>query len=163
MENLLLDSNHIFKALDFLVKPKLNDLNIKDVSDIEILKNSIIAQPEFLDKELKTRLNEQLSVYVNIDDVKPVTELTVKNRIDDIVTKRKDRVANTIQQQEKIIKDAITSKSFGQLNGKIILTLIGQKFGLERQILARSIAKIMNDNAIIPQELNNIFQTINPN
>jgi len=163
MENLLLDSNHIFKALDFLAKPKLNDLNIKDSSDIDTLKNSIITQSEFLDKELKTRLNEQLSVYVNIDDVKPVTELTVKTRIDDIVTKRKDRVAKTIQQQEKIVKDAIISKSFGQLNGKIVLTLIGQKFGLERQILARSIAKIMNDSVTIPKELNDIFQIINHN
>ena len=163
MENLLLDPNFILNALNFLAKQKLTDMNLDTASDIENLKNSIINQTEFSNQELKTRLNEELSVYVNIDNVKPVNETNVKNRIDEIVTKRKERVAKIIQQQEKIIKDAISTKSFGQLNGKIILTLIGQKFGLERQILARSIAKVMNEKQIIPPELKNIFQNINPN
>ena len=160
MENLLLDSNYIFNALDFLARQKLSVLKINNAPDIENLKNSIINQSEFLDQELKTRLNEELSVYVNVDNVKPVNELNVNNRIDEIVTKRKERVAKTIQQQEKIIKDAISLKSFGQLNGKIILSMIGQKFGLKRQILARSIAKIMNEKKILPQELKDIFQSI---
>ncbi len=161
MENLLLDSNYIFKALETVAgNEKLQSMRILNQSDIVKLKETIISKNLFLNEELRIRLNEELSMYVNIDDVTKMEYLKVKEKIDSIVETRSNKIKSIIEKQNTELTEYITNKSYSFLNGKIILNHIAQKFGLEKNILARAIAKEMKNASFVPSELNTIISKI---
>ena len=162
LENLLLDSSVIYESVSTLAGSiKVNQLGVKSASDIDILKTTIINDPGYLTEELKVRINENLTFYVGIDDLTNISSKDIEKRIDEIATKRKQRVSSLINAQETSLKQFINTKSFGALNGKILLNHIAQKFGLKREVLARDIANRIHEKNVIPEEISKIVSSIN--
>lgn len=162
MENLLLDSTILYESVNVLAgNSKLIQLGITSSSDIDQLKNTIINEQEFFREELKVRINEELTIHVGVDDLTSISSQEVEKRIDEVTTKRKQRVTTLITAQESNIKQFITNNNFGELNGKILLNHISQKFGLKRETLARDVANRMQENNVVPKKIVDIVEKLN--
>ncbi len=162
MENLLLDSSILYESVNVLAgNSKLIQLGITSSSDIDQLKNTIINEQEFFREELKVRINEELTIHVGVDDLTSISSQEVEKRIDEVTTKRKQRVTTLITAQESNIKQFITNNNFGELNGKILLNHISQKFGLKRETLARDVANRMQENNVVPKKIVDIVEKLN--
>lgn len=162
MENLLLDSSILYESVNVLAgNSKLIQLGITSSSDIDQLKNTIINEQEFFREELKVRINEELTIHVGVDDLTSISSQEVEKRIDEVTTKRKQRVTTLITAQESNIKQFITNNNFGELNGKILLNHISQKFGLKRETMARDVANRMQENNVVPKKIVDIVEKLN--
>lgn len=158
MENLLLNSEYIFEALKISAgNEKLTSANILTPSDINNLKEKIIQESSFLNEELHIRLNEELSFNVNIDDISPIEYSTVKSKIEKIYETKNLKIKSIIENQTKEVTEYISNKNYSFLNGKIILNHIAQKFGLDKDLLARNIADQMQEKNFVPEPLETIL------
>jgi len=159
MENLLLDSKYIFEALKISAgNEKLTSAKIFSPGDVDGLKEKIVQEPSFLNEEVHIRLNEELSFNVNVDDISPIEYSRVKSRIEEIYEAKNLKIKSSIENQIKEITEYISNKNYSFLNGKIILNHIAQKFGLDKDLLARSIADQMQDKNFIPEPLETILK-----
>lgn len=161
IENVLLEPKFVFDSMIMLAgKERMDELSIKNYDDVEKLKEQIINSDEFYHEELKNRLNSDLSIYCNIDDLKIISFDTVNGRIDEIVNRKKIRVNEIIKDEENKLKEYVKYKNYNLLNGKILLTKISQKIGLKREILARNIAHKMSGAKYMPTEIKGIIEKL---
>ena len=161
MENLFLKSDFVFESLKVLGgQTKLDQMKIKNPQDIDNLKKSIINNADFYQEELKTRINEELSLYVNVDDINNLNTTSIGERIDSIASQRKSKLIEILTKLENDLKNYIQNENYRELNGKSILKKIAQNFGLKYDVLARDIADRMNDGGYLPEELKSIISII---
>ena len=161
MENYLLDSESIYESLKVLVgSEKLETMNIKSLNDIDQLKNTIINEPAYTTEDLKKRINESLTIHVNVDDLNIINEGAVNSRIDEISNQKKSRVAMILKEQGDIVKKHIQTKNFEKLDGKIIMKKIGQRFDKTYDEVNRAVAEQLNKLDKVPKGLTDIITNI---
>jgi len=96
-------------------------------------------------------------LYVGIKHLK-IERSQMEAEIDKVVTTKKARLAKIVSEVTAEVTDAIAKKDFDMLNGKLITGELAQEFGLEREILNRTIADKLRQGNAVPAALTKLLQ-----
>ncbi|AUX08933.1 hypothetical protein AArcSl_1302 [Halalkaliarchaeum desulfuricum] len=161
IENFLLDSGAIYDALDVLAGDELLKENgCNSPEDIQDLLGKIITRESYKQREIRKRLNEELSFYVGTNDIDELNEENIKTRIDEVTEKKKERVSNSISDVKQSVEESAKSKDLNKLNGKFILGEISSEFGVTQDKLGRAIAVNLERKNNQPDDLTEIVDEI---
>lgn len=161
IENHLLDSDALFEALTTLAsETELETAGLSDPSDVDSLIADIVDTDEFREQEIKTRLNEQLRVHIRTDGLEEVTAEAVTERIDEVASTKKERVADMIDDTREDVSESIANQEYGRLNGKTIMAQLANEFSLQANVLRRTTAKTIGSNGSQPESLREILDEI---
>jgi predicted ATPase len=143
IENLLLKNyTPLYNALDVLAgSSRLERVGIGEPSDVQDLVGDIINTAEFRDHELTKRLNEELSVHIDLRELPRITESNINNLIDEIADKNKERVDTHLKRIENRVDTAVASSDTDELDGKYILSQIASECEVRKDALARTTAE----------------------
>lgn len=154
LENYLLDSEAIFESLKILVgHEKLSKMGITSEKDIDVLISDIIKKPDYLTDELKKRINENLTIFVNISSLTDITKENVENCVDEITTTKKARIEKILSVQTTLVQDYITNKNLDKLDGKLIMKKIGEKFDKSHDEMSRGVSEKLRELGKVPTDL----------
>jgi hypothetical protein len=164
IENLLIDPDEIFEALKILVtQNKLTNMNIGSGNDVKELINRIIRKDDFFNNELKQRVQEELIFHIDIKDHIDISFREIEIEIDEIATKKKNRLRKITEEKKKEIREAVNAGKLENLNGKVLFGMIAKEFGLERKTLVRIVADKLREHNRIPKGLKDIIQCLRMN
>jgi len=161
IENFLLDGKSLYHALLAVAgDAEVESHDIHSGSDIESLISNIITQDDFKLDEIRTRVSEEMAMYIGLNDVEPISEETVKDRIEKVSEKKKGRIGTAITTAENEFDKAVASEETTELNGKIILRYISKRFNCDMNTLRRVAADKMASRNQSPDDLNTLISTI---
>ncbi|WP_157745958.1 hypothetical protein [Halorubrum trapanicum] len=124
----------------------LNDVGeIRSVECSDVPKLMVVAGPNGVGKS--TMFEE-------------VTEEAVSERIDEVTSVKKERISEMIGDVRNDVSNSITDQDYSRLNGKVIITQMASKFGLQSDVLVRTTAKIIGSNDSQPDSLTGILDDI---
>lgn len=163
LENFLLHKEAIFNVLFILLgKEKLKEWGITTPDHIDDLIFELIKDGGVREAELRKRLNEQLSFNISTSNIALVPD-KIESEMDLIVEKRKAKIRDIITNESQVIDNAIKHKSTTELDGKIILSQLANKFHLNSENLTKLIADKMRELQLIPPQLTSILNSISKN
>ncbi|MGN8217411.1 hypothetical protein ACTG0T_03540 [Halococcus morrhuae DSM 1307] len=113
---------------------------VESPEDIEDLVKDTVHSEEFKFEEMKKRLNENLRFYVDLSSTDELSATEIEDEIDSVVATKKSRIQTKLQEVETEVDNAISNDELGNLNGKLILSYIASKFGLQNEQLKRVVA-----------------------
>jgi hypothetical protein len=154
IENHLLDADALFEALNLLaVEERLAEEDVTSPGDIDDLLSDIVDSKKFRQTEIKTRLHEKLRFYIHLNSVEELDKEAMATRIDEVAKKKKSRINDQIESVDKEVSEAIEEREYEKLDGKQILSMIAQSFGLTPDVLARTTADMISSNDSQPESL----------
>jgi len=157
IENLLLsDYDAIYQALEVAAgKEKLSSLDIKSANDTRGLIADLVKDPEVIDSLAKCDKRMQF----NIEEIQGLNEKELKEKITQIYSVKKARLAKKREEMAKIANDV--DRALNELNGKVILRRLAAKTGVRSSdSFARSIADKMREADRVPVEVTELLQRI---
>lgn len=162
IENMLLNPRAIYESLETLVgETDLERRGYLGGEDIEELINEIIESDEFKRKAIETRLNEELSFYINTSQIDVLEgEHEIRDLIDEVAETKKDRITSTMADVRDQIEQHAESRELERLNGKVLLGEIASRFGQNPESLGRTISQNLGDADQQPERLTDILDEI---
>jgi len=155
IENLLLlDNEAIYRALEVVAGANvLTSKGISGPEQIEKLIDEILVDPELVVEEIKKRFGDEIITFrCSLRDSKELSVETIRETIEKQVKIKLERITNDFKKCEREVQEILSDRirALMELNGKFILGKIAQKFGVEREVLARAIAKELRDLNKVP-------------
>ena len=155
IENLLLlDNEAIYRALEVVAGANvLTSKGISGPEQIEKLIDEILVDPELVVEEIKKRFGDEIITFrCSLRDSKELSVETIRETIEKQVKIKLERITNDFKKCEREVQEILSDRirALMELNGKLILGKIAQKFGVEREVLARAIAKELRDLNKVP-------------
>jgi hypothetical protein len=138
-------------------------MNIGSGNDVKELINRIIRKDDFFNNELKQRVQEELIFHIDIKDHIDISFREIEIEIDEIATKKKNRLRKITEEKKKEIREAVNAGKLENLNGKVLFGMIAKEFGLERKTLVRIVADKLREHNRIPKGLKDIIQCLRMN
>jgi len=165
IENHLLDAEALYKALEMTTgESRLNQEGITNPDDVQAYIAELVESDSFQEKEIKTRLNERLRINVYINNLEQFTTDAISKQIDKVAETKKNRTESIIDEVRGNVSTAVSDREYSRLNGKEILSMLANKFDLQKEVLARVTAEIIESSDSQPdalsEALNEISQTI---
>lgn len=161
MENLLLNPSAIYQALSSLADhSNLVEEGIHAPDDISKILADIVSSEEFIDREVKLRLNEVLEIQVHIEDSDPRDQDFILDKFDKTVDKKKKRVIDSLDDIEIEVNKAINNRKYGELDGKYILNQIAERVGVKGDSLAKITAVEMADLGTRPERVTEFINKV---
>lgn len=162
IENLVLQSEAIFKTVDEVLGEDLEDMGYDSPEDIESLLEDIVTDEEFIEWEAQLRWNEQFNPFnlnyssfeasEGFPDIESFAKNEVENRLSDI---------RDFSEIKREISELAEDGKFDKLHGKRILGQISNKFEIKTDRLLRMFAKRLKLEDI-PEETRSFLETAKP-
>lgn len=163
IENVVLQPEAIFEAVDQYHGRKLSNYGCTDPDDIKSLLEEIILDDEFIRFESQTRWNEQFNPFnVNYSRYEASTGFSnidefAKNELENRLSKLK-----SFSQIEDEVQELAESRAIDELHGKKILNELSNKFGIPSEVLLRMCASNLEFQDL-PQETKEFLEEARSN
>lgn len=152
IENLLLDFEILHAGVDTLAdEAQLRSQNVHSSADLEALVMRIIGSDEFKQKEMRKRVGERLSIHIDLRRLDELTEVSVRNKIEEIAGEKKERTGKILAETAERFESATSEGKLGDLDGKLIISFVAHKFNIPQKALIRYLADIQTANNL-PEE-----------
>lgn len=161
IENALLVPEALFKTVSSMKNSqRLREIGITSPKDVEHRIYNIISQDDFIDNEIRLRINRELNFQVGLGASDEIKKETVLSRFETLVKTNRERIESIYDEIRERVENEAENNNVNEFNGSRIIGEFAGDLNLSQDSVRLLTAENIQKEDLHPEYLNNIVREI---